>query len=109
MAKPRQAPQLIPHQFKPGQSGNPAGRAKGMVLAKTQALEMLAARAPELVNKAIDMAMSGCAATMRLCIERIVPKPKDTEDGDGHNKQAELVNSMTEFVKALQEQHKKEY
>lgn len=60
--------------FQPGQSGNPAGRPPGIIDKRIKHRELFLAQAPELINKVIDMAMSGDMAAMKLCIDRIVPK-----------------------------------
>ncbi len=60
--------------FEPGQSGNPSGRPIGIVDKRIKHRELFLARAPELINKAIDMALAGDVAAMKLCIDRIAPK-----------------------------------
>jgi hypothetical protein len=57
---------------KGGGGGNPAGRPPKV----REARALLEANAPALVQKAIDMAMSGDAATMRLVVERLIAVPK---------------------------------
>lgn len=65
-------------QFKLGQSGNPKGRVKGSgKLAQLRAL--LEPHAPELVDKAKELAMSGDVAALRLCLERVLPPLKAKE------------------------------
>lgn len=65
-------------KFKPGQSGNPAGKAKGTRNATTLALEaLLDGEAEELTRKAIEMAKAGDMAALRLCMDRIFPPRKD--------------------------------
>jgi hypothetical protein len=60
--------------FKPGQSGNPAGRAVGSRNKKTLAVEAaLFERAQELVDDLVERAKNGEPAAMRLCMERILP------------------------------------
>lgn len=60
--------------FQPGQSGNPSGRPPNRPDKRNQCREMLQARAPELINKAIEMALSSDIQALRLCMERIIPK-----------------------------------
>src|SRR5450631_915130 len=68
--------QLTP--FKPGQSGNPSGRPKGSRNATTLALEsLLDGQATALTQKAIDLALTGDMAALRLCLDRILPPRKD--------------------------------
>ena len=68
-----------PTQFKPGQSGNPAGKPKGTRNATTLALEaLLDGQASELTQKAIDVALTGDIPALRLCLDRILPPRKDS-------------------------------
>src|SRR5450631_2561963 len=68
--------QLTP--FKPGQSGNPSGRPKGSRNATTLALEsLLDGQATALTQKAIDLALAGDMAALRICMDRILPPRKD--------------------------------
>ncbi|WP_246663760.1 DUF5681 domain-containing protein [Tardiphaga sp. vice278] len=65
-------------RFKPGQSGNPAGKAKGTRNRATLALEVLLdGQAEILTQKAIDLALTGDIAALRLCLDRILPARKD--------------------------------
>lgn len=59
-------------QFKPGQSGNPAGKPKGTTDKRTDYRELFKPHAPELIAKAIRMALDGDSTAMRLCLERVV-------------------------------------
>jgi hypothetical protein len=60
--------------FKPGESGNPAGRAVGSRNKKTLAAEeALFDHAQELVEDVVRRAKAGEPAAMRLCMERILP------------------------------------
>ena len=67
-------PRLSGRPFRPGQSGNPAGRAKGVpnkMTALTTAL--LDGAAEDIVKAVIASAKAGDATAMRLCVERIMP------------------------------------
>jgi hypothetical protein len=65
-------------RFKPGQSGNPAGRPKGARHKSTMAaLELLEGEAQALTRRAIDAALGGDMVALRLCLDRIVPPVKD--------------------------------
>lgn len=65
-------------RFKPGQSGNPAGRPKGSRNATTVAVEsLLDGQATALTEKAVELALGGDMAALRLCMDRIVPPRKD--------------------------------
>jgi Family of unknown function (DUF5681) len=65
-------------RFKPGQSGNPAGKPKGARHKTTLAMEaLLEGEAEGLTRKAVEMALAGDTTAMRLCFERIMPARKD--------------------------------
>ena len=67
-----------PHLFKPGQSGNPAGKKPGTRNRATRALEeLLEGQGAALTQKAIDMALAGDVTALKLCIERICPVRRD--------------------------------
>jgi Family of unknown function (DUF5681) len=64
--------------FKPGQSGNPAGKPKGTRNAITLAMEaLLDGESDALTRKAIELAKAGDLQALRLCLERILPPRKD--------------------------------
>ena len=66
-------------QFKPGVSGNPAGRPKGARHRATLAAEaLLDGEAETLTRKAVELALDGDVTALRLCLERILPPRKDT-------------------------------
>ena len=68
----------IPGRFKPGQSGNPAGKPKGARHRTTMAIEaLLEGQAEALTQKAIEMALSGDGVAMRLVLDRLVPPRRD--------------------------------
>ena len=66
--------------FKPGQSGNPSGRRKGVPNTRSQQrlenAKMLAVWTPGLLRKTKALAMSGDMAAMALLLERALPKLK---------------------------------
>ena len=65
-------------QFKPGVSGNPAGRPKGARHRATLAAEaLLDGEAETLTRKAVELALDGDVTALRLCLERILPPRKD--------------------------------
>ena len=64
--------------FEKGNSGNPAGKAKGTRNAATLALEaMLDGESESLMRLAIDLAHAGNKAALRLVIERILPPRRE--------------------------------
>lgn len=65
-------------RFKPGQSGNPAGRPKNVRnKATVVALALLEGEAEALSRKLIEMALAGNIIALRLCLERLVPPAKE--------------------------------
>ena len=65
------------HGFKPGQSGNPAGRPKGARHATTVAVEaLLEGEAETITRKAIEAAKAGDMVAIRLVLDRICPPRK---------------------------------
>ncbi|MFT3818319.1 MAG: DUF5681 domain-containing protein [Rubrivivax sp.] len=67
-----------PKPWKPGQSGNPAGRKPGA--GKVAALrESIAKHVPEIVAKLVERALAGDAQAARLLIERVIPPVKAVE------------------------------
>jgi len=64
--------------FLPGQSGNPSGKPKGSRNKATLALEeLLDGEAEALTRKAVELALGGDMAALRLCLDRILPPRKD--------------------------------
>jgi hypothetical protein len=64
--------------FKPGESGNPAGRPPGARNKTTRAVEeLLDGEAETLTRKAVDMAKAGDIQALRICLDRIAPARKD--------------------------------
>jgi len=69
----------IPKQggFKPGQSGNPAGRPKGSRHRATLAIEaLLDGEGEAITRKAIEAAKAGDMVAIRLVLDRICPPRK---------------------------------
>jgi Family of unknown function (DUF5681) len=59
--------------FRKGQSGNPKGRPRGLTNHSTRAAAILLdGEAEVLTRKAIELALAGDAAALRLCLDRIV-------------------------------------
>ena len=63
-------------RFKKGQSGNRAGRPKGIKDRRVKYRELLEHHAPALVDKAVKLALGGNTTALRLCLERIIPPVK---------------------------------
>jgi len=65
------------HGFRPGQSGNPAGRPKGARHRTTVAIEaLLDGEGETIARKAIDAAKAGDMVAIRLVLDRICPPRK---------------------------------
>jgi hypothetical protein len=60
--------------YQPGESGNLNGRPKGSLNRRTQLSTLLEAKAEDLINKLVELALNGDTNAMRLCIERLIPK-----------------------------------
>ena len=59
--------------FQKGQSGNPKGKPSGTVNRGTRAAAMLLdGEAETLARKAVEMALSGNSAALRMCLDRTV-------------------------------------
>jgi Family of unknown function (DUF5681) len=64
--------------FQPGQSGNPAGRPKGARgKAAVLAERMFEGESEAIIRAAIDLAKEGDTTAVRLCLDRIAPRPRD--------------------------------
>ena len=60
--------------FQKGESGNPAGRPRGIRDQRTLLAEqLLEGDTDAIVRKAIELAKAGDSTALRLCIERICP------------------------------------
>jgi len=91
--------------FKPGQSGNPAGRPKGTRNAVTRAVEaLLDGEAEKLTRKAIDLGLAGDMAALRLCVDRIMPPRKDRHVAfplPAMNEPVDAVKGLASIVAAV--------
>ena len=64
--------------FEKGESGNPAGRPRGARNQATLLIQNLLADDAEAIGrKAIEMAIAGDLAAIRLCMDRLAPARKD--------------------------------
>jgi hypothetical protein len=64
--------------YQPGESGNPAGRPKGARGKATILAEgLFQGEAEAIIRAAIDMAKSGDMSAVRVCLDRIAPRPRD--------------------------------
>lgn len=60
-------------RFKKGQSGNPKGKPKGARDKRTALRELLQPHAPQLVAKAVELALEGDTTALRICVDRVIP------------------------------------
>jgi len=67
-------------RFVKGQSGNPAGRPKGIPDQRTALRSLLEPHAQELVAKAVKLALYGDTTALRTCIERLIPPMKARDE-----------------------------
>ncbi len=67
-------------KFEPGQSGNPSGRPPGIRDSRVAMRELLVPHAAALVAKAVELALSGDSAALRICIDRLIPAAKARDD-----------------------------
>jgi hypothetical protein len=64
--------------FRPGQSGNPAGKLKGMRHRATMLAEkLLDGEAEAMIRAIIEKAKQGDMIALRLCLDRIIPPRRD--------------------------------
>ena len=64
--------------YKKGQSGNPAGRPKGVPDRRSKYRTALQKHADDLIAVAVSQALDGDMVALRLCIDRIIPTLKAT-------------------------------
>ena len=64
--------------FAKGKSGNPSGRPKGIQDKRVAVRGLLNPHAPELIQKAVEMALGGDTTALKLCLDRLVPALKPT-------------------------------
>ena len=91
--------------FEPGQSGNPAGRPKGVRSATALTMEaLLEGEADAITRKAIELAKAGDTAMIRLCMDRLCPPRKDrfvTFELPKLNRAADAVQASAAMVEAV--------
>src|SRR5215468_11032118 len=66
--------------FEKGESGNPSGRPSGIRDKRLAMRDLLLPHAPELVTKAVEMALAGDTAALRVCLDRLIPPAKSRDD-----------------------------
>jgi len=64
-------------KFKPGQSGNPAGKQRGVRHKATQTMQVLLQGELEAITrKAVELALDGDTMALKLCLDRLAPPLK---------------------------------
>jgi hypothetical protein len=63
-------------KFQPGQSGNPAGRAKGKPLKVTELRKAIEAKADDILQAVINAAILGDMTACKMLLDRITPTLK---------------------------------
>ena len=102
-------------RYKPGESGNPAGRPPGTRNRATESAELLLeGEAEALTRKAVELALGGDPAALRLCLDRLIaphrerlvafalPRMREPEGVLAPAEAAELVKVVDTFAKAIE-------
>ena len=76
--------------FVAGVSGNPDGRPKGATDKRTELRRLLTPHAPELVQKAVDMALEGDTTALKMCLDRCIAPLRSTTQNIDLNFEGEL-------------------
>jgi hypothetical protein len=95
-------------KFQKGQSGNPNGRPPGCTNKRSQLAKLLEPHAEALINKAVELALSGDTHALRLCLDRLIPKIQPCS-ADTTEDEAELRIEMLALRKELDEKNKQDY
>ncbi len=67
-------------KFQPGQSGNPAGKPKGLGARQKLYEELLLPRGRELLEAAFKLALKPDKTMLCFLLERVLPKVKDDDE-----------------------------
>ena len=91
-------------KFLKGHSGNPAGRVKGLrnkitlerLLLEDVLRQTLVTKSPQLLNKAIKMAMGGNDRIMRALLDKVLATPKHDDAGEAKDNEIKiLIQNLT--------------
>ena len=93
-------PTTSPSVWKKGQSGNPLGRPKGAKgkaaelrkAIEDTALDQMSGAMPQLIERALEMAMNGNEAMLKFCIERFIPKAAIAQEGENKGLGGIVIN-----------------
>ena len=83
--------------FIKGKSGNPSGRPRGIQDKRTALKDLLTPHAPDLVSKAVELAMQGDTTALRMCIDRLIPPLK----AQANQTQLDASGSLSERGEAI--------
>jgi hypothetical protein len=86
-------------QFVPGQSGNPAGRAKGTknkitlarLLLEETLRDQLTQAGPKLMKEAIKQALKGNDRVMRVLLDKMLTTPRGGDDNESGDRDVKVV------------------
>lgn len=67
-------------KFRKGEAANPAGRPKGIPDRRTALRSLLQPNSEALIQKAVELALEGDQAALRMCLDRICPTMKATAE-----------------------------
>ncbi len=112
-------------RFKPGYSGNMVGRTKGIrnkitldrLMVEDSLRVAIAKKSPELIVKALDMALAGNEKVMRVLLDKLLSTPKHDDPADAKDNSVKVViqnltdggriaNGQTPTVRITSDNHK---
>jgi hypothetical protein len=71
--------------FQKGQSGNPAGRPRGVPDRRQAIRDLLMPDAPELVSRAVQMALEGDQILLKACLDKLIPNARSRSEVEFQN------------------------
>ena len=87
--------------FKKGQSGNLAGRPKGIVDHRLRYRKELDEAAPKIVAMLLEKALSGDMQALKICADRIIPQLKATDTAITLELSGNLTEKGGQIIDAL--------
>jgi hypothetical protein len=87
-------------RFKPGQSGNPAGRPRGSPNKATQLRELIRADMPEIIAALVTKAKDGDAQSASVLLSRVLPPLRPISEGQTIQAAGETLADRAEAVAA---------